>query len=119
MPTATYPLPTVHLNGDSREELTKQAKFAHGALVDASKALCQMRPHPRNFYPQGGDAFQQAVAEYNRHMQALAEAIDYAMDHRIHLIDSQKGDRLPPWWPAAVQPPHRLRLGRRPLSVGH
>jgi hypothetical protein len=64
-------VPTIHLNGDSRETLIGQCQKANEALWDAINALNEMAPNGRNYYPQGTDALGKAVAEHRARMNSL------------------------------------------------
>ena len=46
-------LPTIHLNGTSREGLREQVRRAHEAANDLRQALMEMTPNGRDYYPQG------------------------------------------------------------------
>jgi len=67
-------IPTIHLNGNSKESLLEEATEALSALDAAEKALHNITIHGRNFYPQGPDAINAALAEY-RDLLARFEAI--------------------------------------------
>ncbi len=49
-------IPTVHLNGTSRNELLEQVRNAYTALQDAINVMCKAAPHGRDYYPQTSDA---------------------------------------------------------------
>lgn len=65
-------VPTVHLNGTSRDELLNQIRDAHQAVGAAMDALRKATPHGRDYYPQGPDAILSAQAEHEDRMQKLA-----------------------------------------------
>lgn len=73
--------PTIHLNGTSRDELIAQLETASLALYDAEQALAGMAPHGRDYYPQGPQALEQALAEHGARLQALQ-----ALRVEIHAI---------------------------------
>jgi pantothenate synthetase len=58
-------MPTIHLNGTSREELIEQHVAAVAALNRALEAMARAAPHGRDYYPQGAGAIQQAIQEHN------------------------------------------------------
>ena len=60
--------PTIHLNGTSRESLTKEYQTATDALRAAINALAAITINGRDYYPQGDAAFQVAV---NRRAEML------------------------------------------------
>jgi hypothetical protein len=64
-------VPTIHMNGDSRETLLGQCRKANDALWDAINALQEMAPNGRNYYWQGTDALGKAVAEHRERMNGL------------------------------------------------
>lgn len=71
-------IPTVHLNGTSREALVAQLRQAGTALLAARHALENAAPHGRDYYPQGDEAIVQATAEHRsrlRRIDAIYEEI--------------------------------------------
>jgi len=75
MRTATFTLPTVHLNGTSVESLLHAYSAALDAAHALSTALREAAPNARDYYPQGDDAFNQARAENDRDLDALEGTI--------------------------------------------
>lgn len=67
----TYP--TVHLNGTSKEQLLQQYTHAHQALNEALMALSRAAPHGRDYYTQGPDAINEAIAQHNKRLNALRQ----------------------------------------------
>lgn len=57
-------IPTVHLNGTSREELMQQIRDAYDALFSALEKLRAMTPHGRDYYVQGPESGQKARDEH-------------------------------------------------------
>lgn len=53
-------IPTVHMNGTSRDELVKQLSDAYTAIDAAMDVLRKATPHGRDYYPQGDDAWRKA-----------------------------------------------------------
>ncbi len=53
-------LPTVHLNGTSREELVSQRLSVVTAIREAVVELRKAAPHGRDYYVQGPDAYNTA-----------------------------------------------------------
>jgi hypothetical protein len=49
---AKAPLPTVHLNGTSREALLRQQLDVIRALQNAKRVICENAPHARDYYVQ-------------------------------------------------------------------
>jgi hypothetical protein len=66
-------IPTIHLNGTSREELIRQLQQAVTALTEAHRALENAAPHGRDYYPQGKGAIQQAVIEHRERLMRLGD----------------------------------------------
>lgn len=64
-------LPTVHINGTSRDALTEANEVAARALDHALECLEDARPNGRDFYPQGVEAMRQAIAEHADRVAAL------------------------------------------------
>jgi hypothetical protein len=54
--TTTLAVPTIHLNGTSRESLMEDLLGAYHALTEAIAALGRACPNGRDYYPQGNDA---------------------------------------------------------------
>lgn len=81
-----FPLPMIHRNGTSAGELFDQAMSALDALRVAAKALEDMAPNARDYYPRGAGAFPMAqechasrlarIDEIRAEVNAIAEAID-------------------------------------------
>lgn len=68
-------LPIVHLNGTSKNDLIEQHCEAGRALRDAMKALENMAPNARDYYPIPG-RFEQARAQFERRYQAVRAIYD-------------------------------------------
>lgn len=79
-------VPSIHLNGTSRDDLVRQCVQATTALQTALQKLEMATPHPRDYYVQNDpNAGKTARAEHRRRcelvksvldeMQALGEAI--------------------------------------------
>ena len=91
-----YPLPTVHLNGTSRDMLLRGEMKVHDALNKLSEALGECEFHGRDYYVQdpmsqkvGDDtAFQQAHKERMKHIGNLRAFQQYNLEHVMHLRSS-------------------------------
>jgi hypothetical protein len=78
-------IPTVHLNGTSREELMQQLRTAIDAIDAAIDACQKAAPHGRDYYPQGSEVIQTAMTQHyhrlnrledvRRELQVIGEAI--------------------------------------------
>ena len=64
-------IPTVHLNGDSKQTLENDNMAAYRAITAAMDAISAACPNGRNFYPQGDGKIQQAVNEHRKRIAAL------------------------------------------------
>lgn len=67
------PVPTIHLNGTSAEELEAQLREVGDAVHRAMEAHADAAPHPRDYYVQQDDAFTQARAAFEARAQKLRE----------------------------------------------
>jgi hypothetical protein len=78
-------MPTIHLNGTSRESLVSDLLDALQALEAAERALQHTYPNGRDYYPQGPGAITEALRQHTagmgrlhevrRELSAIAEAI--------------------------------------------
>ncbi|HZU91403.1 MAG TPA: hypothetical protein VE993_19280 [Stellaceae bacterium] len=68
-------VPTIHLNGTSRDELLRQILEAKEAICKAVEALANAAPNMRDYYVQGPDAFPAARREHEKRMHRLADCI--------------------------------------------
>jgi hypothetical protein len=64
-------VPTIHINGTSRERLLEALSDAGEALRKAREALAQTAPNGRDYYPQGLDALRAAEREHWARMEKL------------------------------------------------
>jgi len=74
-------IPTVHLNGTSKDELLRQIHDAHVAVQAALDALAKARPHGRDYYvqavePGAYDAYTLARNESQVREAKLSEVLD-------------------------------------------
>ena len=68
-------VPIVHMNGTSRAELLKLRKAAYLALREAEKALMQMSPNGRDYYPEPG-LMEKALTQHDRRLKTVAGLMD-------------------------------------------
>jgi hypothetical protein len=66
-------LPTVHLNGSSKDLLLEANQAARSAIGEAIRALSDAAPHGRDYYPQGDDAYYAARDEHVARLRKLAD----------------------------------------------
>lgn len=71
----TLAIPTVHLNGTSRDGLLEPICKATDAIHDAIAAVAETAPNARDYYVQGPDAFQVARKQHECRMHKLADVI--------------------------------------------
>ena len=81
-------LPTIHLNGTSRQDLVDALREAGNRLHDAQGALARTAPNGRDYYPQGVEAIAHAQAEHTLRMHKLQSVIDEILQIYAALIDS-------------------------------
>ena len=99
-----YPLPTVHLNGTSRDMLLKGEMKVHDAIQKVFDALGECEFHGRDYYVQDkdcyglqasegdgsyGNAYKRAVEERMKHIENLRAFQQYSLEHVMHLRDSE------------------------------
>jgi hypothetical protein len=80
-------LPTIHLNGTSRERLVEQLCEASAALDAAYEALKRAAPNGRDYYPQGPAAMEAAEREHRDRM-ARVDAVKQEVDALTIAIDA-------------------------------
>ena len=73
---STVSLPTVHLNGTSRDTLLEGYIAALDALRLAMEALQAAAPHARDYYVQAGDTFYMAQNQHFTRLARLRETLD-------------------------------------------
>jgi hypothetical protein len=78
-------LPTIHLNGTSRQTLTDGYFAAHQRLCEAIAAFQTIEFNARDYYVAGPDAWSAAYTERGRAGNHLHEALMYLEAHLIHL----------------------------------
>jgi hypothetical protein len=71
--------PTVHINGTSVVDLIRQATRVTRALNAALRAMEEVAPNGRDYYPQGPLALNQALAEHKARV-ALVERLRQEYD---------------------------------------
>ena len=84
------PMPTVHLNGASRESLVQQRTDVADALRDVEKAIGQAWPHGRDYYPQGPENIYKARQAWTKRMKIVAEMREEIVQEALR-IDRQEG----------------------------
>lgn len=69
-------VPTIHLNGTSKQELLDQLIDAGQALRSAYVALCEAAPNARDYYPQGNGAYGAARDQHVERVRKIQAVID-------------------------------------------
>ncbi len=69
-------VPTIHLNGTSKESFRKDLGNAHESIRNAIDALLAMAPHGRDYYVQGPDAYGVARREHEARIEKLSSVRD-------------------------------------------
>lgn len=80
-------LPTIHMNGTSKRMLLEGYDDAQFAIRQAQDKICKIEFNARDYYPQGPDAWTQAVQERTEILRKLEEARDYLLKHIEHIHD--------------------------------
>ena len=70
-------IPTIHLNGTSKDTLTVEYYTAYKAIKESINTLLDATLNGRNFYPQGSDAFYQASEERQDALSKLHQVKSY------------------------------------------
>ena len=76
--TAPIALPTIHLNGTGASTLRAEYRRLSEHTMDTIDALADATCNPRDFYSQGPEAFQQALADRREMFRLLQLVQDYA-----------------------------------------
>lgn len=88
-----HTLPTVHMNGTSRDELVQQLLTASHALQAALDKLGEAAPHPRDYYVNPDpNAYRQARAEHDARCQQVRE-VKTKLDQMAETIAVPAKDR--------------------------
>ena len=64
-------VPTIHLNGTSRKSLMTALSEAHSAILNAIEAIAKTHPHGRDYYVQGPEVINIAIAQHRRRVKEL------------------------------------------------
>jgi hypothetical protein len=82
------PLPVVHLNGTSREDLIHGYHYAYRALESFREALASSTCNPRDYYILDDNEPYPRAKEIRNQVFALVDEIEqYISDHIYHLTD--------------------------------
>lgn len=81
----TLTLPSVHLNGTSREMLLDGYTEAYRKLIEFREAFARIECNARDYYVQGPDAYLRARNLREAQLQRIAELMRYLEAHLLHL----------------------------------
>jgi hypothetical protein len=94
--------PTIHRNGTSGQDLSNKFSDALEAVQSALDHLHESSPNGRDYYPQGGHAISQAMAEHQARVSRLESVKDELVQLAQH-CDEWSEDEAEP---ARVIPPY-------------
>lgn len=80
-----YTLPTIHINGNSRESLANGYSNAYRKLIEFRNAFNEIDHNARNYYPQGPGAWPRACDQRDVQRQRIADLMTYLEAHLIEL----------------------------------
>jgi hypothetical protein len=88
--TQEYPLPTVHLNGTSKESLLEGNVRILSAINELREAIGSCQFHGRDYYIQDleavdVDAFSLAYEERRKHLNNIGDFEQYIEQHIDHI----------------------------------
>jgi len=91
--TKEYPLPTVHMNGTSKEMLYKGNIHILQAINELEESISKCEFHGRDYYVQDTDphsygTYNTALKERQKHFKNIQAFKDYIEKHLQH-IDNQ------------------------------
>jgi len=93
--TVNYPLPTVHLNGTSKEMLLQGNVKILSAINELRETISSCEFHGRDYYvqdnnyfpPVDGGAYDKATKERAKHLNNISDFEQYIEQHIEHLIN--------------------------------
>ncbi len=89
-----FPMPLIHMNGNSRETLTNQYEKADFALMSARDWFNAIDFHSRDYYPLDDDpysyeSYNKALAERHKMLEAFKTIQGYLEKHIAHLYETE------------------------------
>lgn len=78
-------LPTVHLNGTSKDRLIEDNRAVMGHLSRVLSAMHDASPNARDYYPQGPGAFTKAMEEHSERIKRVIALRSEMMEILAHL----------------------------------
>lgn len=86
MTAPAYTLPTVHLNGTSREMLLKDYRTAYNKLIEFKEAFQSIEFNARDYYIQSNTAYAEALTQRDDQHHSIGRLMQYLEAHLLHLI---------------------------------
>lgn len=83
-------LPTINMDGASREGLIEALENACEAVRNARQAVAKTAPHERDYWPQGPAALQAAEREHWARMEKLLEVQRELEEMAIAICDMEE-----------------------------
>jgi len=80
-----YTLPTIHINGNSRESLANGYSNAYRKLIEFRNAFNEIDHNARNYYPQGPCAWTRSCDQRDVQRQRITDLMTYLEAHLIEL----------------------------------
>jgi len=80
-------LPTIHLNGTSREVLLEDYDAAYRKLLKFSCVFRKIEFNARDYYVAEPDAWSKACEERQEMLTHINRLIDYLEEHIVHLTE--------------------------------
>jgi len=80
-------LPTIHLNGTSREMLLEGYDAAYRKLIKFKHAFRAIEFNARDYYVAETNAWSNACEEREKMVNNISELLDYFEAHLIHLAE--------------------------------
>lgn len=87
--TQKVTIPTVHRNGTAYKDLFEPVCTAMNAIRAADKALIEVTPNGRDYYPQGDSAFSDARQQHERRRLALRDMLSELQELAIGIQDQE------------------------------
>ena len=81
-------LPTIHINGTSPEMLVEGYLEARRAVEAAKDAINKIEFNARDYYTQGGRAWDEAVKEHRARLNALQQVSEELLELAAHCQDA-------------------------------
>jgi uncharacterized protein YutD len=80
-------LPTIHLNGTSREMLLEGYDAAYRKLLKFRRAFQEIEFNARDYYVVEPEAWSDARQEREKMLNKISELTDYLEEHLVHLAE--------------------------------